>query len=224
MHANSIAIASRLPALIWVGVSSTAGLRRLAVNDNSQGATGAEQARLNAMVWIAAIAARQDRAAFASLFVYYAPKVKALLMRAGASAELAEDIAQDALLTVWNKASQFDAQRASPSAWIYTIARNLRIDKLRQEQRAKLFADAAAAEPEDSERPDHELDVSQRDERIRAAIRELPEDQLRVVELSFVEGLPHADIAQILSLPLGTVKSRLRLAMTKLRNVLGEIR
>lgn len=192
------------------------------MNDNSQSTTGGEQATLNAMAWIAAIAAHQDRSAFASLFVYYAPKVKALLVRAGASAELAEDIAQDTLLMVWNKASQFDAERASPSAWIYTIARNLRIDKLRQEKRAKLFAEAAVDEPKDSERPDQNYDALQRDERIRAALRELSDEQLRVVELSFIEGLPHGDIAQVLNLPLGTVKSRLRLAMSKLRNSLGE--
>jgi RNA polymerase sigma-70 factor (ECF subfamily) len=189
------------------------------LNDNS----GPGQSKRDAMTWITAIAARKDRAAFASLFAYYAPKIKALLMRSGASPELAEDIAQDALLMVWNKASQFDAERASPSAWIYTIARNLRIDKLRQDKRAKLYADMTAEEPADSEPPDQSYDLLQREQRIRAALRELPDDQFRVVELSFIQGLPHGDIAEALNLPLGTVKSRLRLAMNKLRNVLGEI-
>ena len=192
------------------------------MNDNNRGAA-ADQAALNANAWIRAIAERQDRAAFVALFAHYAPKVKALLMRTGASAEVAEDIAQESLLVVWRKAPQFDAKRASPSAWIYTIARNLRIDKLRQDKRAKLFADAVAAEPEDSERPDWEYDALERDQRIHAALRELPDEQFRVVQLSFIEGLPHADIAKVLNLPLGTVKSRLRLAMTKLRNALGEI-
>jgi len=171
---------------------------------------------------IAAIAARQDRAAFAALFRFYAPRVKAILMRAGATAEAAEDVAQDALLAVWRKAPQFDPRRASASAWIYTIARNLRIDRLRQDKRAKLFAIYETAEFDAAERPDDIYDSSQRDECVRTALAELSEEQVRVVQLSFVEGRSHGDIAKLLDLPLGTVKSRLRLAMNRLRPLLGE--
>jgi len=168
-------------------------------------------------VCIRAIAARQDRAAFAELFKFYAPRIKTMLMRAGAAAELAEELAQDTLLVVWRKAAQYDPSRASAAAWIFTIARNLR-----QDQRAKLFAMHETPDKEEPERPDDVFENSEQQARVRAALRELPEDQLRVVQLSFIEGRVHGDIAKLLNLPLGTVKSRLRLAMGRLRNLLGE--
>jgi RNA polymerase sigma-70 factor (ECF subfamily) len=176
----------------------------------------------DAAQWIRAIAARADRAAFAALFQFYAPRIKAVLMRAGATAEAAEDLAQETLLAVWRKARLYDPRRAGASAWIFTIARNLRIDRLRQDQRAKLAAIYDTMEPETPERPDDIFDGSERDGRVRAALAELPEEQVRVVQLSFVEGRAHGDIAKLLNLPLGTVKSRLRLAMNRLRNLLGE--
>jgi RNA polymerase sigma-70 factor, ECF subfamily len=172
--------------------------------------------------WIGAIAAVQDRGAFAALFGFYAPRIKTMLMRAGVSGELAEDIAQETLLTVWRKATQYNPERASAAAWVYTIARNLRIDRLRRDQRAKMFALYETIELEEPERPDGGLDVAQRDESVHAALAELPEEQVRVVQLSFFEGRAHGDIARLLGLPLGTVKSRLRLAMGRLRNLLGE--
>lgn len=171
---------------------------------------------------IGAIAARQDRAAFAELFKFYAPRIKTMLMRAGAAAEVAEELAQDTLLVVWRKAAQYDPSRASAAAWIFTIARNLRTDKLRQEQRAKLFAMHETSDTEEPERPDDVFENSEQQARVRAALCELPEEQLRVVQLSFIEGRVHGDIAKLLNLPLGTVKSRLRLAISRLRNLLGE--
>ena len=102
-------------------------------------------------------------------------------MRSGAAAEAAEDLAQEALLTVWRKAAYFDPARASASAWIFTIARNLRIDRLRGDKRAKLYAPYETVEPEVPERPDHALDAAERDERVRAALEELPPEQVRVV-------------------------------------------
>ena len=88
---------------------------------------------------IAAVA-RQDRTAFASLFALFAPRVKSMLMRNGLDAAAAEDIAQECLLTVWRKAPMFDPAGASGSGWIYTIARNLRIDALRRQQRGQKMA------------------------------------------------------------------------------------
>ena len=172
---------------------------------------------------IAAIADRQDRASFAALFDYYAPRIKTVLMRGGVPADTAEDLAQEALLTVWRKASYFDPARASVSAWIFTIARNQRIDGLRRDQRARLHALYGLIEPEEPERPDAALASDERDRKVRAALTLLPDDQVRVVRLSFFEGLPHADIARALSIPLGTVKSRLRLAADKLRDHLGDL-
>jgi RNA polymerase sigma-70 factor (ECF subfamily) len=178
---------------------------------------GANPARL-----IAAIAAGQDRAAFAALFGFYAPRIKTMLMRMGADAEAAEDIAQETLVTVWRKAAQYDPARAGVSAWIYTIARNLRVDRLRRDQRAKQFALYETVDPEEPERPDGAMDIAQREECVRSALKQLSEEQVRVVQLSFFEGRAHGDIARLLELPLGTVKSRLRLAMSRLRRLIGD--
>jgi RNA polymerase sigma-70 factor, ECF subfamily len=201
--------------------SASARARRAAAHGISMGDdrhnAGANPARL-----IAAIAAGQDRAAFAVLFGFYAPRIKTMLMRMGANAEAAEDIAQETLVTVWRKAAQYDPLRAGVSAWIYTIARNLRVDRLRRDQRAKLFALYETIEPEEQERPDGAMDTAQREACVRSALRQLPEEQVRIVQLSFFEGRAHGDIARLLELPLGTVKSRLRLAMSRLRHLIGD--
>jgi RNA polymerase sigma-70 factor (ECF subfamily) len=181
-------------------------------------------AACNAADWIGAIAAQRDRAAFASLFEFYAPRVKAMLMRSGEAADTAEDVAQETLLTVWRKAAYFDPARASASAWIFTIARNLRIDRLRGEKRATLYAPFELVEPELPQTPDHVLNAAERDERVRAALKELSPEQVRVLQLSFFEGRAHGDIAALLNLPLGTVKSRVRLAISRLRNLLGDLK
>jgi RNA polymerase sigma-70 factor, ECF subfamily len=181
-----------------------------------------ESEALDPAACVVAIAVRGDRSAFTSLFAFYAPRVKTMLMKSGAAAEIAEEIAQDTLVAVWRKAAQYDPSRASAGAWIFTIARNLRIDRLRQDSRARLFADHQAPETEEPIRPDDALESSELQALVRTALHELPEEQLSVVELSFIEGRPHGEIAKLLGLPLGTVKSRLRLAMNRLRNLLGE--
>jgi RNA polymerase sigma-70 factor (ECF subfamily) len=172
---------------------------------------------------IAAIAARGDRAAFSSLFGFYAPRIKGFLMRTGTAAEVAEEIAQEAMLSVWRKAAMFDGSRASVSTWIYTIARNLRIDRLRHERGVSADVFYEALRSEDPERPDDSLEGAERDERVRVAMQALPDEQMKVVRLSFFEDKAHGDIARILGIPLGTVKSRLRLAMAKLRERLDEL-
>ena len=172
---------------------------------------------------IAAIAARQDRSAFAALFAHYAPRIKAMLMRMGVDTSSAEDIAQDTMVAVWRKAVQFDAGRATASAWIFAIARNLRIDRLRRDNRARLHEVYELIEPEEPQRPDGALAASECGARVQAAMTQLSAEQVSVVRLSFFEGRSHGDIAGMLGLPLGTVKSRLRLAMAKLRENLGDL-
>jgi RNA polymerase sigma-70 factor, ECF subfamily len=179
--------------------------------------------RGSAAEWIRAIAVRQDRTAFASLFESFAPRIKAMLMRSGATADAAEDVAQETLLMVWRKAAYFNPDRASAAAWIFTIARNLRVDRLRIDKRAAQYAPLEIAEPVPPESPDDALNASERDERVRVALKQLSQEQVRVVQLSFFEGRAHGDIAALLNLPLGTVKSRVRLAMTRLRNLLGDL-
>lgn len=172
---------------------------------------------------LAAIAARQDREAFATLFGFYAPRIKFMLMRGGATPDTAEDIAQEALVMVWRKAGYFDPARASASAWVYTIARNLRVDRLRRDRLAAMYAHDAEIIIEEPDRPDQLLHAAERAERVTAAINELPDEQARVLKLSFFENRAHGDIAAALGLPLGTVKSRLRLALARLRGLLGEL-
>jgi RNA polymerase sigma-70 factor (ECF subfamily) len=172
---------------------------------------------------IAAIATRGDRTAFAALFGYYAPRIKGFLIRTGTPAEIAEEIMQEAMLSVWRKAETFDPARASASTWIFTSARNLRIDRFRHERGVTA---AALYEPlggDDPVRPDDSLEHTERDDRVRVAMAALSSDQMSVVRLSFFEDKPHGEIAELLGIPLGTVKSRLRLAMTKLRERLAEL-
>ncbi|WP_248308389.1 sigma-70 family RNA polymerase sigma factor [Bosea sp. 124] len=173
---------------------------------------------------IVAIARSADREAFARLFDHFAPRVKGLLMKAGTSAELAEEVAQETLLAVWRKAAMFDPAKASAGTWIATIARNLRIDIARRETRSRLSQVYEILDEDGPEQPDAAVSGAERDVRIRAAMTELSPDQYRVVELAFLEGLSHQDVARRLAIPLGTVKSRLRLAMSHLRGKLEDLR
>jgi RNA polymerase sigma-70 factor (ECF subfamily) len=175
---------------------------------------------------IKAVAANQDRYAFAALFEHFAPRVKTFMRRSGASEANADELAQETLLKVWRKASLFDPASIGASAWIFTIARNLRIDALRREKRGK------ASESSDIDleffvdehpRPDIHLATAQTETRVRKALAALSDEQYRVVELSFYEDRAHAEIAEILKIPLGTVKSRLRLAMNRLRALLDDL-
>jgi RNA polymerase sigma-70 factor (ECF subfamily) len=184
----------------------------------SAGRTPAQLASL-----IEAIAADRDREAFAALFDYFAPRIKGFLMRSNTPPAGAEELAQEALLIVWRKAEQFDRTKAGASAWIFTIARNLRIDVARREQRSRLLDLEATEEADPPAPPDTMLLVGEREQRVHAALTHLSDDQLRVVRLSFFEGKAHGDIASELELPLGTVKSRIRLAMNRLRELLGDL-
>ena len=166
---------------------------------------------------IARISAVRDEAAFKALFASLGPRVKAMLMRQSGDAQLAEDLAQEAMLTVWRKASLYDPGKGSVATWVFTIARNLRIDRLRRERVFQELEDDGAGEPSDAPLPDEELESRQIQERMRAVLAELPPEQVEVVMLAYVEGLSHSEIAAKLKLPMGTVKSRMRLAYQKIR-------
>lgn len=174
---------------------------------------------------IEAVALRQDRAAFAALFSHFAPRLKTFMRRSGLSEAEAENLAQETMLRVWRKAELYNPAASGFEGWIFTIARNLRIDALRRERRGALDG-AADIEGEflldEAPLADEALASRQSDARVRSALAELPGDQQRVVELSFFQERAHAEIACLLEIPLGTVKSRLRLAMTKLRSLLSE--
>ncbi len=171
--------------------------------------------------WLQAIAQRRDRAAFAALFGAFAPRIKGFLIKTGSPEGVAEELAQETMLAVWRKAELFDPALGTPSAWIYAIARNLRIDRLRHDKNGNFDLIYQVLDI-DVPRPDEAMESGAREEQVRTALGGLPDEQAAVVRLSFYEDKPHGDIARILGIPLGTVKSRLRLAMTKMRRDLGE--
>jgi RNA polymerase sigma-70 factor (ECF subfamily) len=170
---------------------------------------------------VEAIAAAQDREAFALLFRHFAPKVKGYVLKMGASRAEAEEVMQDAMLTVWRKAASFDRTQASVATWIFTIARNRRIDVIRKEKRPEYDPSDPMLVPEDAVAPDAALSASERQERLAAAIQGLPQEQLDLVKEAFYQAKTHAEIAAQTKLPLGTVKSRLRLAFARLRRALS---
>jgi RNA polymerase sigma-70 factor (ECF subfamily) len=161
----------------------------------------------------------QDRAAFAALFRHFAPRVKAFLMKSGADATLAEECAQDVMATLWQKAHLFDPSRASVATWVFTIARNRRIDALRKARRPEPEELPWGPEPE----PDQAevLEAQQDTERLGAALAQLPEKQRALIERAFYGDLSHSEIAVETGLPLGTIKSRIRLALERLRQQMG---
>jgi len=179
-------------------------------------------ARQEAAVWLADIAQRQDRQAFAKLYGQFAPKVKSYMVRQGADPAGADDLTQETMAQIWRKAAQYNPDKAAPSSWIFRIARNLQIDRLRKQKFHEVELTADADRPAEGAM-DHERLTEQPDaDRLRALVAALPADQMEVVRLAFFEGLSHSEIGQQLSIPLGTVKSRLRLAFGKLRAGMGD--
>lgn len=170
-----------------------------------------------------AVALRGDRGAFALLFAHFAPRIKAYGRRLGASDETAEELVQEAMLLVWRRAPQYDPQKAAASTWIFTIARNRYIDGIRRQRRPEIDPNDPVLVPSPEPQADATLQARQQDARLHEAMHALPEEQIRLVRLSYFEGKSQSEIAGDLGLPLGTVKSRLRLALKKLRSTLGEL-
>ncbi|WP_354062073.1 sigma-70 family RNA polymerase sigma factor [Devosia sp. 2618] len=172
---------------------------------------------------VARIATGKDRSALAALFGLYGPRVKSMMLKLGASDALAEDLVQETFLTVWRKAALYSNQRGAASTWIFTIARNLRIDQLRR-QSNKPYEDLEKVTLA-SDAPLGSVMIEQQQviERVTKALALLPQEQQQVVQLSFIQDMPHAQIAETVGIPLGTVKSRLRLAYERLRPMLDDL-
>lgn len=170
-----------------------------------------------------AVAQRRDRSAFVELFDYFAPRLKGFIIRRGVQASRAEDLVQEVMLTVWHRSQLYRRQHGTVSTWIFTIARNKHIDAVRREQRPEIDPNdpTLIAEPEPS--GDVVLSMAETNRRLRAAMQALPPEQVDVLKKNFFEDKPHSEVAAELGLPLGTVKSRLRLALAKLRQATQDL-
>jgi RNA polymerase sigma-70 factor, ECF subfamily len=172
-----------------------------------------------------AVADRRDQEAFSELFDYFAPRLKSWLMRQRMADGEAEELAQEVMIVLWHKASLYDSSRSSLSTWLFRIARNRRIDAQRR-TKTRLFDDTdPALQPAAVIAADVTMESEDRDAQVRAALAQLPEEQQALLRASFFLGQSHSEIAIATGLPLGTVKSRIRLAFAKLRKALeGESR
>lgn len=169
-----------------------------------------------------AIAETQDREAFAKLFGLLAPKVKGYCLKRGASAAEAEETVQETMIQVWRRAKQFDPNRASVTTWVFTIARNKRIDQFRREQHPEISEDDVIQNMSEAVHAQERIENLETSSTLAERVKELPEDQVQVIHKAFFEDKTHQVIADELGLPLGTVKSRIRLALSKLKSSMSE--
>lgn len=171
---------------------------------------------------VVAVGESRDREAFAELFGYFAPRIKGYLLRQGASEAQAEELAQESMIMVWRRAVTFDPAKSGASTWIFTIARNKRIDALRREKRPDYDPDDPSLAPADPPSADRAVESTQQAARLARAIAELSQEQAELVRMAYFEDKAHGQIAAETELPLGTVKSRLRLALGHLRKAMAE--
>lgn len=189
-----------------------------AVRNGSKRASGNMEEEAQWIDCMARIRASQDREAFVVLFGHFAPRVKAFLMKSGSSMAMAEECTQDVMLTLWRKAHLFDPARASVSTWVFTIARNRRVDILRKERRPE--PDELPWGPEPEPEQADVLGLQQESAQLNAALKTLPEKQRTLIQQAYFGDLTHSEIAANTGLPLGTIKSRIRLALERLRHAM----
>lgn len=163
------------------------------------------------------IADHQDKSSFKMIFDYFGPRLKSFLMSSGAEESVAEEVVQETMCVVWTKADYYDPKMASPSTWIYTIARNKKIDILRKSRKAILENIDTVILPPIIPRLEEDIEHDQKFEVINQYLDELPKEQLALLKMNFIEEKSHGEIAEITKIPLGTIKSRIRLAMEKIR-------
>ncbi|MGB7262463.1 MAG: sigma-70 family RNA polymerase sigma factor [Albidovulum sp.] len=173
-------------------------------------------------IWMIAVRDNRDRAAFAALFDCFAPRLKGFVIRSGASAHQAEEIVQDVMLTIWRKAATFDPHRAQVSAWIYQIARNRQIDIARKENR--LMPEELREAPETEPDAGQILGLEQEVRQLKQALANLKPEQREIIEKAYLGELTHQEISAQIGLPLGTIKSRIRLGLERLRHELKDLK
>ncbi len=171
---------------------------------------------------LAAVGASRDGRAFTVLFDHFRPRLQAQMVRGGLAPFAAEDVTQDVMETIWRKAHLYDPGKSAAATWVFHIARNRRIDLRRRNRELSVAAEDFDGLPDPADDSDDCLDAARRDEHVRTALDALPQEQVTLVRLAFFEGLSHSTIASRLKLPIGTVKSRLRLAFARLRRLLQE--
>ncbi|WP_315972580.1 sigma-70 family RNA polymerase sigma factor [Rhizobium sp. NRK18] len=171
---------------------------------------------------LAAVGRDRNVDAFEVLFRHFGPKIRAYMMKRGGNRQLAEELMQETMMMIWKKAEQFDPARGSVSSWIFTIARNVRIDTFRKTNRPEFDPNDPAFVPDDIPPADAIVEAGDEADRLHDAMKKLPAEQVELLRLSFFEEASHSAIAERLNLPLGTVKSRIRLAFARLRDLLGE--
>lgn len=171
------------------------------------------------------VGANRDKEAFSRLFTHFAPLIKGFLMKGSSFGhELAEELVQETMIKVWRRADSFNSQKSSASTWIYTIARNSRIDWFRREARKRVQLEADDFYEPAPENPAYLSLVQIRNQKsVQENIKLLPQDQLEVITKIYYEGKTHSEVAEELTLPLGTVKSRIRLALKKMNLQLENI-
>jgi len=163
------------------------------------------------------IAESQDIGSFKKIFEYFSPRLKSFLMKSGAEESIAEEIIQETMTIIWTKADYYDPKVASPSTWIYTIARNKKIDILRKSRKAILEDIETAVLPAVEPKTEENIEHDQKFDLIAQQLDSLPKDQLDLLKMNFFEEKSHGEISELTGIPLGTVKSRIRLALEKIR-------
>jgi len=178
------------------------------------------------LVSLVELVATGDQSALATLYDATNRLIYSLILRVLGDANSAEEVLIDVYTQVWRQAASYDANRGAPLAWMATIARSRAIDRLRsgwQDQRRKESLDVLGDAPANGSSPEETAAASERQRFVREALNILTPEQREVIELAYYSGLSHSEIAEKLKQPLGTVKTRTRLGMMKLREALSPL-
>jgi len=176
----------------------------------------------NLALWLQAVAQRQDREAFARLHAHFSPRLAAWLGKSGLSATQAEEVVQETMISVWRKASLYNPAMSGASTWVFVIARNLRVDMQRRRSNREMAPLEDWDQIDDSPTGEEILLTAERESKLRQAFSRLTPEQANVLEQAYFAEKPQSSIARELGVPLGTVKSRVRLALARLKLYLEE--
>ncbi len=166
------------------------------------------------------IALKQDKLAFAKLFKYYAPRIKSYLAQNGTSLEEADELVQNTFITIWQKADQFNQDKSNASTWIFTIARNKKIDSFRKNKKEEVNIDDIFSLSDITQNIESNLNEKEQTTIIKNALSKLPSKQAEVIKMAYLQDKTHQNISDEKNISIGTVKSRIRLGLGKLKKYL----